>query len=274
MRSPLLALPVLLCFAPAAYFFCLQAHEHSAIDRYLEETGLHGAPLTRETAVRVSQAVRQNFLVDEERFEALNVGHQPFLRASTLELLEAREGLCGEGTRVIINLLTELGFDATRVVLFNRHLESSHTLVSVELDGREFFLDTINSMPEITRLLETEDVSSRHFHVLHYTDDLKERRQLAAEQKTAHTEAMAPFFYHFWLYSYEALPYAKLLTTVGIDVRVFSFQRPFRFISSWAEKPNLIRGLIWLVCPPLALWVIFALGRIVSTRQQTLPVAH
>ena len=212
---------------------------------YLEEIELRDAPLTRATAERVADAVREDFLVDEERFEAVNIHNRPFLRDSTAILLESREGLCGEGTRVIVNLLNELGFDATRVTLFNTHLESSHTLVSVLVDGQEVLIDSINSPPEITDILKAHTLTARHFQVLHYTDDLQDRRELAAADRVPRSDGTELFFYHFWLYSYEAIPYAKLLTTLGIDVRVFSFQRPYRWISSLAEKPSLIWSVLW-----------------------------
>jgi hypothetical protein len=125
---------------PTVYFLVLQWQEQQIMQRYLMSHGLHDAPITRETALRVSRAVRGDFVVDETAFENIDLVDQPFLRESTATLLQHREGLCGEGARVIVSLLHELGFDATRVVLFNDRLESAHALVSVQLDGGDFLV--------------------------------------------------------------------------------------------------------------------------------------
>ena len=60
---------------------------------------------------------------------------RPFLRRGTEWLLRAREGWCGEGTRVMVNLLGRLGFDATRVTLYDAQLRAVHTLVSIRVGG-------------------------------------------------------------------------------------------------------------------------------------------
>ncbi len=257
---------------PTTYYLSLQWQEEQAMEQYLESLGLGDAPVTRETALRVSQAVRSDFEVNEAQFQGIDLADQPFLRESTADLLQHREGLCGEGTRVIVSLLLDLGFDATRVVLFNDRLESAHALVSVQLDGRDFLLDSINSRPEVTAMLEAHDVSVRKFDVLHYTDDLQERRRMAAAAKYPRPEGMDRFFERYWLYSFEAVPYAKLLTTAGIDVRVFSFQRPYRWISALAEKPNLVRALLWLTLPLSTLGLLATLGR--RRQRQPISMAH
>ncbi len=246
---------------PTVYFLVLQWQEQQIMQRYLMSHGLHDAPITRETALRVSRAVRGDFVVDETAFENIDLVDQPFLRESTATLLQHREGLCGEGARVIVSLLHELGFDATRVVLFNDRLESAHALVSVQLDGGDFLVDSINSRPDVTAMLEAHTVSVRKFDVLHYTDNLEERRRMAAEAAHPRPEGMDEFFERYWLYSFEAVPYAKLLTTAGIDVRVFSFQRPYLWISALAEKPNLVRALLWSALPVSTLGLLLLYGR-------------
>ena len=248
---------IALALLPALYFFAQQWQEGRVVKAYLSDAGLTNAPLSKQTALQVADAVRQDFNVDEDRFQSLDFSTQPFLRVSTRELLAHREGLCGEGSRVIVNLLLELGFDATRVTLFDKHLEPSHTLVSVNLNGREFLVDSINSKPEVNALLARRDVSVRDFDVLHYSDDLIERRRAAkraAANRAAPSPEMQSFFDDYWLYSFEAVPYAKLLTSAGLDVRAFNFQRPALLISHLAEKPDLVRGLIWLALAPLLFW--------------------
>ncbi len=252
---------------PASYFLLHQWQENRIVDAYLEEIGLSEAPVNRATAVAVSRAVRRDFNVDETRFDAIQYGSRPFLREDTEFLLTHREGLCGEGTRVIANLLQRLDFDATRVTLYNRELESAHTLVSVSLDGREILVDSINAMPEVTQTLETHDLSTADFNVLSYNDNLAERRRMAGNLH-GYDEATIDFFTKYWLYSYEALPYAKLLTTVGLDVRAFNFDRPSLWVSSLAEKPHLVHAILVAPVAPLLTIGIWQLANRRAFRQR------
>lgn len=235
----------LLTMIPALFFAVKQLHETRVIDQYLAENDLLGLPLEKSSAIAVSDVVRRDFNTDKKTFVALKMGNRPFLREDTTFLLKYREGVCGEGTRVIVNLLRRLGFDATRVTLYNKELVPAHTLVSVVVDGQEFFVDSINSPADTTRVLKEHDISSDQFSLLHYSDDIAVRKQFAkldhAQGKPA---AYQRFLDYFWLYSYEATPYAKLLTRLGLDVRVFNFQRPVSILSSVAEKPNALLAAV------------------------------
>lgn len=241
---------------PAAWFALQQRNEDAVVDRYLRDRGLAGLPATHETAVRVSQAVRADFESDQSKWKRLDYTRRPFLRRETAWLLGAREGLCGEGTRVIVSLLQRLGFDATRVTLYDRHLQAVHTLVSIQLGGREILVDSINSPDSVNLLLNRGEISTKDFRVVHYSDDILQRvafGRALAERDTLDADSLRTRFFRVYrVYSYEALPVSKLLTRAGVDWRVFNFARPPRWLSGLAESPRAIKA-----AGALALAVVF-----------------
>jgi hypothetical protein len=246
-----------LALLPAGYYFHKQADEDRIVRDYLARNGLAGLPLSKESAVRISQQVRKDFEVDERRFKALNMANRPFLREDTAFLLRHKEGLCGEGARVLVNLLLQQGYDATRITLYDKTLNSAHTLVSVKLGKGEFLLDSINSTEATNRFLNSRDISAEDFHLLHYSDDLSARTAFA---KRPAKRWDYPFFDYYWLFSYEALPYTKLLTKARWDVRLFNFDRPTRIVSTFAEKPNLLCAIGALFAAVLFMTLLQATG--------------
>lgn len=241
----LMALTFSVALIPSAYFALMQLQEDELVDHYISILGLRGLPLSKETALRVSDQVRKDFNTDEKTFTALKMAERPFLREDTAFLLTHKEGLCGEGTRVIVNLLLRLGFDASRITLFNKELQSAHTLISIVIGEREFLVDSINTSAQVTELLRANDISSSDFNVLHYSDQIATRRAFTGNDPNKfETKLFTPFFDKYWLYSYEAIPYSKILTRIGLDVRVFNFGRPNRWISALAEKPNAMMSIL------------------------------
>ena len=237
-----------LALLPSMYYAYMQIQEDKIVDHYLSQNKLFGLRIGKETAVRVSDQVREDFNVNESSFAALNMAERPFLREDVGFLLTHKEGVCGEGTRVIVNLLSRLGFNASRITLYNRELQSSHTLVSVVIDEQEFFLDSINSPAEVNELLRNNNISSNDFNLMHYSDNISTRREFVRTgQSGIGPEGLIKFFDRYWLYSYEATPYSKLLTKIGFDVRVFNFKRPNQWISILSEKPNKIMFLVTLI---------------------------
>lgn len=236
---------------PAVVFGLMQAGEDRAVDRYLREHGLAGLPATEATALRVSRAVREDFETDSSKWKAYTLAGRPFLRRNTEWLLRAREGWCGEGTRVIVNLLGRLGIDATRVTLYDSRLRGLHTLVSIRIGGKERLVDSINTPDEFNAFIEREELSTANFRLLHYTDDIVARHAIGAGLDAPDSAGTNPareaFFREFCMYSYEALPFSKLLSKAGIDWRVLNLERPARWISSLAEKPRAIKAVASLM---------------------------
>lgn len=262
-RSYAIALTLLwiITFLLALYYGYRQLKESETVDNYLISTGLAGLPISKETAVRVSDQVRRDFNVNAPSFVALKMDARPFLREDTGFLLTHKEGECGEGARVIVNLLNRLGFDATRFALYDRRLFPAHTLVSVVIGEKEFLVDSINSSPEPNRLLKTYDVSPIHFSILDYRGNIKTRTELKKNlDKANRPEALNGFLEHYWLYSYEAVPYTKLLSALHLNIRAFNLSRPPRWISALAEKPNMIMFLVTFLSSVLIAYLLNKLG--------------
>jgi hypothetical protein len=247
----------LIALAPAGYFAWRQAAENATVREYLVRNGLAGLPLSHASAVRISQQVRKDFQTDETRFKALDMRKRPFLREDTAFLLDHREGLCGEGTRVLVNLLLQAGYDATRLTLFDGPLRSFHTLVSVRLAGREFLVDSINTPQSVNAFLNDREVAVEAFRTVHYSEDIGARR---ASAKLRATALEHPFVERVRAYSYEAVPYTKLFSALGINVRLFNFGRPPRVVSALAEQPNLLLAAVAFVVAALALLALQASG--------------
>lgn len=258
------ALAVVLTWAlaliPSAHYAYRQLQENRIVDHYLNSRGLASLPVSKASAIRVSDQIRSDFNVKRSSFVALKMGDRPFLREDTRFLLTHKEGECGEGTRVIINLLSRLGFDATRITLYDRTLNPAHTLVSVVIDGSEYFVDSINSSVEWNGLLKTYDVSTLHFNVLPYEGNIITRTDSSKKAASLGTpESLAGFLNHYWLYSYEAIPYSKLLSKARMSVRAFNLERPHRLVSLLAEKPNL---LMFFFTFALSLLITYILHRL------------
>jgi hypothetical protein len=255
---------------PSMYYAYMQMRENKIVDQYLSSNNLIGLPVSKETAVRVSNQVRNDFNVNNSSFVALNVSERPFLREDVAFLLTHKEGLCGEGARVVVNLLNKLDFDATRVILFNKYLQSAHTLVSVLIDEHEFFVDGLTTSHEVNKFLINSNISSNDFILLHYSDNVDKRREFdrrkefVLSNQTNKSEEYINFFNHYWLYSYEATPYTKLLTKIGIDVRVFNFNRPSHWLSVMAEEPNLVMFFVTFIASVFAMFLLHKL-RIINT---------
>ncbi len=235
---------LLLLMSPSIYFSFLQYQENSSLDQYLKKNNLIALKLDKTTAFNVSDQIRSDFNTNESSFTSLDMMNRPFLRESSLVLLNYKEGLCGEGTRLIVNLLNRLGFNATRITLYNSKLQPAHTLVSVVIDKKEFLVDSINSSQNVNDLLKRIDISSNDFNLMHYSSDPEIRRKFIVKDYESNIKGYTDFFNIYWLYSYEATPYSKLITKLGFDVRIFNFKRPNHYISNLAEKPYLIMALV------------------------------
>ena len=249
-----------LLLVPAALFWTQQWRENALVDRYLQAHGLHDSSPSVAHAHRVADRVREDFNSHIPSFEVLDLYNRPFLRESTLFLLTHREGACGEGTRVIINLLSRLSYNAARVSLYDRALRSKHTLVSVRLDGEEFLVDSINPPKGNTRLLKKRQVSTADFGLLHYKESTVNPEYDGSDDIVYTDPDMAKFMERFWLYSYETLPVSKLLNVLGLDMRAFTLARPPRWLSLLAERPFTVYAIASAAAGLLLLLVLEWLG--------------
>lgn len=259
----------LVTLSPSTYYLHMQAQENNIIDQYLLSHNLNGLPISKESAVRISDEIRKDFNTKEISFVALDLANRPFLREDTGFLLNHREGVCGEGTRVIITLLHRLGFDATRITLYDGKLQDAHTLVSVIIDKQEFLVDSINSSLETNELLKKYNVSSNDFAITHYDDNIYNRNHSAKSDLRGKPEGFKQFFKDYLVYSYEANPYTKLLKKIGFDVRVFNLSRPNRWVSFMAEEPNMIMFCVTLFVSFIITYFLHKSGLIRKILQMT-----
>jgi len=227
-------------------YFLTQIEENKIVEEYLSKNNLIDLNISKESALKVSDQVRKDFNIKESSWLGLNMDDRPFLREDVATLLTYKEGVCGEGTRVVVDLLNRLGFDATRITFYNKRLQAEHTLVSVVINEKEFFIDTINSLPKINTLLREHNISSDDFDVIHYTDNITDRRVFAEASQNRKRDFSTELEY-YWLYSYTATPYTKLLSKLGFDVRVFNFDRPSHFASVLAERPSSFMFIVTLI---------------------------
>jgi hypothetical protein len=223
--------------------------EKVAIKTYLFENGIvksKDLKLDKQLAFQISDMVRRDFQIDETKWKYLKPRNESFLGYSCKDLLSWKEGKCGKGTRVIIKLLNYLGYDATRVTLYGKDLSSStgHTLISVIIDGKEYFIDSVNSPEELNKALKEQDISASSFGLRSY----KDRHDDSRNHQDTDTTSNAVTDY-FILYGYDAIPFSKLFNVFRLDVRVFSFSRPGKCISDLSEsvyKIKLYTMLTWL----------------------------
>ncbi len=254
----------ILTLVPALIFIGLQIRENAIIDRFIETHNLNDLPKSKESAIKVSNLIRKEFLTDETQFAHLNLYNRPFLREDVGFLLTHKEGLCGEGSRVIVDILNRLGFNATRITLYNKNLEPTHTLASVLIGEKEVFIDSINSDEDFNQFLNEFDVSTEHFNVLHYSDNISERRKFSVSAPAADdatSKIKEDSLKEYWLYSYEATPYTKLLTKLGVNVRVFNLARPSNAISKIAERPNTVMAILVAAILVIVTAIAIRLGR-------------
>jgi hypothetical protein len=240
-----LALIFSLALILPVFYLVRQVREDRIIDNFLVQNQLDNSPVSKATAIAISRKVESEFNVDPSTFSMLNMDGRPFLREDAGFLLTHKEGLCGEGARVIIRLLNARGFDATRVTLYDRYMQFAHTLVSVQLGDERFWIDTINSKDSLTSLLERENISEDNFKYLNYSDKISQRLEKIEEHRAVdETEAFQKNMGEYFLYSFESIPFTKLLAKMGMEKRVFNLRRPPHFISVLAEKPNMV--MFWV----------------------------
>jgi hypothetical protein len=221
-------------------FICLgfQFAEEKSVDDFLKNRKLTGSLGSLERAVATSDLVRAEFSKDPKDWKYVNNVKEPFLNHSCLDLMRWREGNCGKVTRVLVKLLYFQGYDVCRVTLHGRGFSNraSHTLVSVMINGEEYFIDSVNSPDDVNDYLRHHQVNATSFGI----SDYKNRHH-----KMALSIDSSSVINHRYLgYSFESIPYTKLTNTMGFNMRVLNFDRPGRWGGYVAESVFLIQFLL------------------------------
>jgi len=230
--------------------------EERQVAFFLSQHSLLGASGSLERAIATSDLVRSEFNIDPKTWKFINKASEPSLSFSCADLLYWREGNCGKATRVLVKLLHYQGYDACRVDWHGRGFSNraSHTLVSVIINGEEYFVDTVNSPEGVNEFLKANKVNAKSFGLSYY----KERsKRIVGQIDTASIVNRL-----FNVYSYESVPCTKLSSVLGLNMRILNFDRPGAFVGYLAESIYLIYFMIWTFF--LIVWC--AVGMVVYKR--------
>ncbi|MEI6681831.1 MAG: hypothetical protein WCO44_04350 [Bacteroidota bacterium] len=202
---------------------------------------------SKKNAFILSDKIRSEFEVDTTKWKnrSTDYGKMPYFRYSVKKLLNAREALCGGGARVVCRLLLESGYDATRVVLFKRNFGAlGHVVVSVVIKGKEYWIDTLNSSDDLNELMKKKDINALTVKIIPYQQRYNPR---FIDVKYNSDSLINKFQHSYIAYSYEALPFSKLLNSIGVDVYVLNLKRPPYIFSYLAESVFLLYALTFSI---------------------------
>lgn len=123
-------------FLLSGWQFTLFFKEEQALKNLLHELKLTPAIPPEQALEKILAATEKQMLVFEmDKDELLEwERNRPLLRHSAISTWESQIGLCGESTRLNINLLRHLGIPARRVSLFKPNAESFHTALEFKTE--------------------------------------------------------------------------------------------------------------------------------------------
>ena len=170
-----------------------------------------------------------------------NVDRRPFLRHTARETLIYKEGQCGEGTRVIINLLSVIGVKARRVYLCG---EGGHVALEYYNGEKWIFLDSINSPQWF------------------YKETTKDRLPVASffgENKSIGC-VIPPYRYGPTFTNYSYFWFGKIVPKSTGLMMYLHKPLPYMF-TIINENPPLLLGIFFLVCASFLMLFCFLLYR-------------
>jgi hypothetical protein len=188
---------------------------------------------------KISDYVDNDFNTNEEEWQHSSLIGRSFLRNSVMELLELKEGVCGEGTRIIIRILQSLGYDATRLAFYDKRFGAAHALISVNIKGTEIIVDTINFNKELHEILRDSNVTTKSIDIVYYDERFQ---SIERDVKSPFSKF---FKKNYSTYSYESIPYDKFVSKLGSSKHIFNFNRPNKYISYLAESVYLIKSIFF-----------------------------
>ena len=242
--------------------FHLHYKEEKVISKYIETMQIdkNNFSTMSEYFSAISDYVNTDFNTERNTWKSINLKQRPFLRQSVKELLNIKEGVCGEGTRVIIKILHSLGYDATRLAFYSKRFGAAHALVSVDINGTEILVDSINFNKELHEIFKTSESNMKMIDIIYYG------QRFFKENKNIQTNFSKYFKQNFSTYSYEAIPYSKLISKLGGNKHIFNYDRPNKYLSYLAESVYLIKAIVFSFI--LFIWsgIYFILSRRIIRR--------
>lgn len=220
----------------------LHYKEGEILDQYILEMNMNRNDFASESEFfsKISDYLDNDFNTDVESWKYSNLIERSFLRSSVMELLELKEGVCGEGTRMMIRILQALGYDATRLAFYDKRFGAAHALVSVQTNTNEILVDTINFNKELHEILRNNNVTTQSIDIVYYDERFHDiNRDI--------TSPFSKFFKkNYATYSYESIPYVKLVSKLGANKHIFNFTRPNKQVSYLAESVYLTKALFYI----------------------------
>ncbi len=237
--------------------------EEKIIQQYIADMNIKRDDFntTPEYFSAISDYLNSDFNTDVESWKHSDLLGRSFLRNSVLELLEIKEGVCGEGTRMMIRILHSLGYNASRLAFYDKEFGAAHALVSVLIGDSEIVVDTINFNKELHEIFRNNKINMKMINIIHYDDRFSEIN------KSKPSEFSKFFKEHYAIYSYESIPYVKFASKLGADKFIFNFSRPNKYISYLAESVYLIKAIVAFVLLILLLLLYYYLKRVSNRRE-------
>lgn len=211
--------------------------------------------IDKSLAIAVSDAVRQRFSTDQSKWTFINRKQEPFLKYSALQLLRHKEGKCGKAARVIIKILQYLGYDAARISLLERDLNTrtGHTLISIVIEGKEYFIDSVNSPEKFNHFIKTNHPN---------TDCFINKRAKKKLNKVKGVDAKNCRYINdrFVTYNY-GIPFSQILSDLEIDIDVFIYKRPHKISSYLIESVYLLRAILFMLVSVISMFIILIFSK-------------
>ena len=261
-RKTFFVIVIIFFFVVNIVFLCLHYVETCVVNKFIENHALKFSDQSKKNAFLISDNLRAEFEVDTTKWKinTSDFAKLPFFRTSVKKLLSSREALCGGGARVLCRILLESGYNATRVVLFTRNFGAmGHVIVSIMVNGKEYFIDTLNSPDDLNELLKKYDINSDAIKIIPYKQRYNKK---FIDVRYSKDSLISNFQRNYIAYSYEAVPFSKLLNSIGFDVYVLNLKRPPFIFSYFAESVNLLYSLtfslLYIFMVSLGYFIYFA----------------
>lgn len=212
--------------------------EERRLRKVLSEIGVEGMD-RREAARAIQSAVRSRVTAVPKKGKFYDVADRPALRHTAVETWTHAEGQCGEGARLIVNLLLANGIEASRINLSNEKTQFYHTAVAYQAEGKWWLLDSINS-PE--GFPEWASANNKPMSEL-VRVEMHPGGALLVQPDN-------PFFARYSFFSWARI--------FGDKFEVNQFVGMPRFVVYITEKPPLLKALLkCTACLGLAICIVF-----------------